>query len=202
MGKHRSAGLCAFLLFVGFLGFTQPWSRGGEGETVVSPPVPDLLTQAATPSSRSATGEAVPDRSDCVWFHNPGNPSCLTIGIAAQCAIDATGPDCRVDSDGDHCTDVAEAEAGFDPFDAADCVSGAEGRPAINCLFQTENLACNGDHVAEPEERQCTVEQEMRQRGSPSTISGCNGVDQPPLDECVYAVRDPGCDGFSPGESG
>ncbi len=25
---------------------------------------------------------------------------------------------------------------------------------------------------------------------------------QPPPDDCVYNVRDPGCDGFAPGESG
>jgi hypothetical protein len=72
---------------------------------------------------------------------NPGNPSCLTVGLAAGCRIDAAGTGCRVDSDGDHCIDVAEAEAGFDPFDPADCVGGSGGQPAINCLFPTENLA-------------------------------------------------------------
>jgi hypothetical protein len=125
----------------------------------------------------------------------------LTIGIAAGCAIDATGPDCRVDSDGDGCTDTTEVEAGFDPFDAADCVSGARGQPAINCLFPTENLTCNGDLTADPEEHDCAAERETRQRRNPSTRSGCDGVDQPPLYACVYAVRDPGCDGFAPGES-
>jgi len=139
---------------------------------------------------------------DCVCLRNPGNPSCLTIGIAVGCAIDSTGSDCRVDSDGDGCSDIAEVEAGFDPFDAADCVSGAGGQPAINCLFPTENLACNGDPTTAPEERECAAEQETRQRRNPSARSGCDGVDQPPLAACVYAVRDPGCDGFVLGESG
>jgi hypothetical protein len=128
---------------------------------------------------------------------NPGNPACLTIGIAADCAIDPTGPGCRTDSDGDRCTDVAEAEAGFDPFDSADCVGSAEGQPAVNCLFLTQNLACNGDRIADPKELECTTEREIRSRRSPSTLSGCDGVDQTPVDECVYAARDPGCDGFA-----
>src|SRR5215207_2978763 len=106
---------------------------------------------------------------DCVAFHNPGNPSCLTIGIAADCAIDPTGPGCQCDSDGDRCIDVAEAEAGFDPFDAADCVSTASGQPAINCLFLTENLACNGDRIADPKEPECTAERKIG-----------NAVAQPP----------------------
>jgi hypothetical protein len=140
------------------------------------------------------------------WHHygchlNPGNPSCLTIGIAADCAIDPTGPDCQADSDGDRCTDVAEARAGFDPFDSADCVSSAGGQPAINCLFLTENLACNGDRIADPEESECPAEREIRQRRIPSNVTGCDGVDQPPPDDCVYTVRDPGCDGFAPGRS-
>jgi hypothetical protein len=164
-----------------------------------------VTTESATtqPADQSSLDPALSD----AWHHygchlNPANPSCLTIGIAADCAIDPTGPDCRVDSDGDRCTDVAEAEAGFDPFDAADCVSGAGGQPAINCLFLTENLACNGDRIVEPEEPECTAEREIRQRRSPSTLSGCDGIDQPPPDACAYAVRDPGCDGFAPGEAG
>ena len=153
------------------------------------------------PADQSGLDSALSD----AWHHygchlNPGNPTCLTIGIAADCAIDATGPDCRLDSDGDRCIDVAEAEAGFDPFDAADCVSGAGGQPAINCLFLTENLACNGDRIAESEEPECAAEREIRQRRSPSTFSGCDGIDQPPPDPCVYNIRDPGCDGFAPDE--
>jgi hypothetical protein len=128
---------------------------------------------------------------------DPGNPSCLTVGLAAGCAIDATGPSCNVDSDGDRCSDVAEAEAGFDPFDPADCVGSAGGQPAINCLFLTENLACTGDRIADPEENECTAERQIRQRRSPTSFSGCDGVDQPPPDACVYNARDPGCDGFS-----
>jgi hypothetical protein len=164
---------------------------------VASPPVPDLLTEAATPSSRSSSVGAASYWPDCVWEWNLGNPSCLTVGLAAGCAIDATGPGCSVDSDGDRCSDVAEADAGFDPFDPADCVGGSGGQPAINCLFLTENLACNGDRIAEPEENECTAEREIRQRRSPSNFSGCDGVDQPPPDACVYNARDPGCDGFS-----
>jgi hypothetical protein len=163
-----------------------------------------VTTESATtqPVNRSGVDSALSD----AWHHygchlNPGNPSCLTIGIAADCAIDPSGPDCRVDSDGDRCTDIAEAEAGFDPFDAADCVSGAGGQPAINCLFLTENLACNGDRIADPKEPECAAEREIRQRRSPRTLSGCGGIDQPP-DACAYAVRDPGCDGFAPGEAG
>ena len=128
---------------------------------------------------------------------NPGNPSCLTVGIAAECAIDATGPNCSVDSDGDRCTDVAETEAGFDPFDPADCVGGSGGQPVINCLFLTENLACNGDRIADPEQNECGAEREIQQPRSPSSFSGSDGVDQPPPDACVYAARDPGCDGFA-----
>jgi hypothetical protein len=136
------------------------------------------------------------------WHHygchlNPGNPSCLAVGLAAGCATDATGPGCRVDSDGDRCSDVAEVEAGFDPFDAGDCVGSSGGQPAINCLFPTENLACNGDRIADPEVNACTAEREIPQRRSPSDASGCDGVDQPPPDACVYNARDPGCDGFS-----
>lgn len=150
------------------------------------------------PGDQSGLDPALAD----AWHHygchlNPGNPSCLTIGIAADCAIDPTGPGCSTDSDGDRCTDVAEAEAGFDPFDSADCIGSAEGQPAINCLFLTQNLACSGDRIADPEEPECAVEREIRQRRSPSTLSGCDGVDQTPVDDCVYAVRDPGCDGFA-----
>jgi hypothetical protein len=134
---------------------------------------------------------------DCVLHRNPGNPSCLTIGIAGDCAIDPTDPGCRVDSDGDHCIDVAEAEAGFDPFDAADCVSTAGGQPAINCLFLTENLACNGDRIADPEESKCTPEGETRPHPGRGTVFGCDRVDQPPSDACVSNARDPGCDGFA-----
>lgn len=133
---------------------------------------------------------------DCVRHRNPGNPSCLTVGIAADSAIDPTRPGCITDSDGDRCIDVAEAEAGFDPFDSADCIGSAEGQPVVNCLFLTQNLACNGDRSAGLEEPECAAEREIRQRRSPSTLSGCDGVDQAPLDDCIYAARDPGCDGF------
>jgi hypothetical protein len=128
---------------------------------------------------------------------NPGNPSCLTVGLAAGCAIDAIGHGCSVDSDGDRCTDVAEVEAGLDPFDAADCVGSAGGQPAINCLFLTENLACNGDRIADPEEGKCTPEGEIRPHPGRGTVFGCDRVDHPSFDACVYNARDPGCDGFA-----
>ena len=90
---------------------------------------------------------------------------------------------------------------GFDPFDSADCISSAGGQPAVNCLFLTENLACNGDRIAEPEESECAAEREIRQRRSPSSFAGCDSVDPSPPDDCVYNVRDPRCDEFAPGES-
>jgi hypothetical protein len=150
------------------------------------------------PTDQSSLDPALGD----AWHHfgchlNPGNPSCVTVGIAAECAIDATGPSCSVDSDGDRCTDIAEAEARFDPFDPADCIGSAGGQPAVNCLFLTENLACNGERIAEPAESECVAEREIRQRRNPSDFSGCDGVDPPPADDCVYNARDPGCDGFS-----
>ncbi len=158
------------------------------------------LAESATPRPEDQAGldPALVD----AWHHygchlNPGNPSCVTVGIAAGCAIDAPGPSCSVDSDGDRCTDVAEAEAGFDPFDSADCIGSAGGQPAVNCLFPTENLACNGNRIPAPEESECVAEREIRQRRNPSNFSGCDEVDQPPPDECVYNARDPGCDGFA-----
>ena len=158
------------------------------------------LAESATtpPTVQSNLDPALGD----AWHHfgchlNPGNPSCVTVGIAAECAIDATGPSCSADSDGDRCTDVAEAEARFDPFDPADCIGSAGGKPAVNCLFLAENLACNGERIAEPAQSECAAEREIRQRRSPSNFSGCDGVDQPPPDACVYNARDPGCDGFS-----
>jgi len=160
---------------------------------------PDQVV-SSSPSSLVQHSRGV-DTSRLCSAPQPRQPVCLTICIAADCAIDPTGPGCRVDSDGDRCIDVAEAEARFDPFDAADCVSTAGGQPAINCLFFTENLACNGDRIADPKEPECTAEREIRQRRSPTTLSGCDEVDQPPTDDCAYAVRDPGCDGFAPGES-
>jgi hypothetical protein len=159
-----------------------------------------LLAESTTtrPTDQSDLDPALDD----AWYRygchlNPGNPSCVTVGIAAGCAIDATGPGCNVDSDGDRCIDVAEAEAGFDPFDPTDCLGSAGGQPAVNCLFLTENLACNGDRIAEPVASECAAEREIRQRRSPSSFSGCDGVDQPPPDACVYNARDPGCDGFT-----
>jgi hypothetical protein len=168
-------------------------------------PATFVIARSALPehATTQPTDQAGHDPSlDDAWHRfgchlNPGNPSCLTVGIAAECAIDATGPGCRVDSDGDRCADVAEAEAGFDPFDATDCVGSAGGQPAVNCLFLTENLACNGDRIAEPAQSECAAEREIRQRRSPSSFSGCVGIDRPPVDACVYNARDPGCDGFA-----
>src|SRR5215207_7212461 len=162
------------------------------------------LVENATP--RPAELPDLDPALDDAWHRygchlNPGNPSCLTVGLAIGCTIDATGPGCSGDSDGDRCTDVAEVEMGFDPFDSADCISSAGGQPAVNCLFLTENLACNGDRIAEPEESECAAEREIRQRRSPSSFAGCDSVDPSPPDDCVYNVRDPRCDEFAPGES-
>jgi hypothetical protein len=156
-------------------------------------------TATAQPVVRPGLDPALDDawyRSGC--HLSPGNPSCLTIGVAAECAIDHTGPDCGADSDGDRCTDVAEAAAGFDSFDPADCIGSAAGQPAVNCLFLTENLACNGDRISSSEETECIAERQIRQRRNPDDYSGCAGAAQPPQDACVLVARDPTCDGFAP----
>ena len=132
-------------------------------------------------------------------YLNPGNPSCLIIGIAAECAIDPSGPACTADSDGDRCSDVAEVQTGFDPFDATDCVGAASGQPALNCLFPLENLDCNGDPIAVPEP-ECAAERDIRLRRNPTSFTGCKGVADPPTDRCELNRRDPACDGFAPGE--
>jgi hypothetical protein len=161
-------------------------------------------TKSATarPAEQSELDPALDDAWRRYGCHlNPGNPSCLTVGLAAGCATDAIGPGCSVDSDDDRCPDVAEVEAGLDPFDDADCVGSAGGQPAINCLFPTENLACNGDRIADSEESTCTPEGETLPHTGRGTVFGCDEVDQPPSDACVSNARDPGCDGFAP-ESG
>ena len=160
-------------------------------------------TLAATTTARPADQSGLDPALDDAWRRhgchlNPGNPSCLTVGVAAECAIDHTGPGCRADSDGDRCTDVAEVGAGFDPFDPGDCIGSAAGQPAVNCLFLMENLACNGDRVADSKETECVAEREIRQRRNPSSFSGCAGAAQPAQDDCVLFARDPACDGFAP----
>lgn len=81
-------------------------------------------------------------RGDC--HLNPGNPSCVMIGLAAGCETDPGDPGCRADHDGDACIDVAEVRSGLDPFQPADCVGGRNRSPALNCLFLSFNLACHG----------------------------------------------------------
>ena len=144
---------------------------------------------AAQPATRTHTNltpqPGLDPGLDDAWHRegchlNPGNPSCLTVGVAAQCAIDPSGPACIADGDGDRCFDVAEVQAGFDPFDAADCIGAATGQPAINCLFPMENLACNGDPIAVPEEPECAAERDIRLRRNPSNVAGCAEVADPP----------------------
>jgi hypothetical protein len=130
---------------------------------------------------------------------NPGNPSCLTVGVAAQCAIAPSEPACIADGDGDRCSDVAEVRVGFDPFDPKDCVGSASGHPAINCLFPMENLACNGDPIADPEESECVPERDIRHHRNSGNVAGCAGITDLPTDDCVLNGRDPACDGFAPG---
>ena len=54
---------------------------------------------------------------------NPGNPACLTIGLAAACSRDAATPGCDDDRDGDRCIDITEVLTGFDPFSTAVSIS-------------------------------------------------------------------------------
>jgi len=103
---------------------------------------------------------------------NPGNPSCLTVGLAAACAVNLTATGCDVDSDADTCRDVAEVRAGLDPFDPADCLGDRDGRPLLNCLFVAGNLSCNGRREAGEE---------------PAAELDCSFLD-----------RNPACDGFAP----
>ena len=138
--------------------------------------------------ARSATAETTSAQSgldaalDDAWHRhgchlNPGNSSCLTVGIAAECAIDPAGPACRVDSDGDRCADIAEVAAGFAPFDPADCIGSAAGQPAVNCLFPSENLACNGDRIPDPPQTECAAEREIRLRATPAVSRGASEGD-------------------------
>lgn len=189
--------------------------RGGEiallaeHATIRNPgrqPATFVIAQSVPAETTTARSGLDPTLDDAWHRHgchlNPGNQSCLTVGIAAECAIDPAGPACGADSDGDRCADIAEVTAGFAPFDPADCIGSAAGQPAVNCLFPSENLACNGDRIPDPRQTECAAEREIRQRRSPSNFSGCPGIYQPPSDDCVLVARDPTCDGFAPGHEG
>jgi hypothetical protein len=135
----------------------------------------------------SALAEAW-DRLGCA--RNPGNPSCVTVGLATSCALDAGAPGCTADSDGDACTDVAEVRAGLDPFNRADCVSAGSGKPAVNCLFLTGGLACDGGLASEG--TACLTPSDM------GGADGCHPAAEPAARDCAPLQRDPTCDGFLP----
>ena len=118
--------------------------------------------QATGDVAQIVTGSAqlLPARSqvdpelDDAWYDNgchlnPGNPACVIVGVAAECAITPAAAACDADSDGDSCIDVAEIRSGFDPFEAKDCLGSGGGKPAINCLFLSRGLACDGSEAAD-----------------------------------------------------
>ncbi len=167
---------------------------------------PTMVQPAARTSTNLKDQPGLDPALDDAWHRqgchlNSGTPSCLTVGVAAQCAIDPSGPVCIADGDGDRCSDVAKIQAGFDPFDAKDCVSSGSGQPAINCLFPMEILACNGDLIVVPEEPECAAERDIRLHRNPSNVAGCAEIADPPADACVLNARNPACDGFAPGET-
>ncbi len=172
---------------------------------IPSPAAPELTLRT---EASALTAQLLAPELDDAWRRlgchlNPGNPSCVTVGVAADCALDPADPGCGVDSDGDSCRDVAEVRAGFDPFDAADCVSGGQGEPAVNCLFRTEDIACAGGHDSDiaGDENGCVAAREIRLRRNPSSLFGCGDPVTPPPSDCPLFDRDPRCDGFAPGET-
>jgi hypothetical protein len=141
--------------------------------TEPSPPVNTPLAPTASDPASSTRAER---RLDVAWRDrgcalNPGNPGCLTIMQAVGCARSASDPGCQTDSDGDGCLDVAEVQFGFDPFAPADCVGGARGKPAVNCLFQGQDRTCGGEGV----------------------------LQSPPALACGAGARDRPCDAFGTG---
>ncbi|MBA2596758.1 MAG: hypothetical protein H0V00_09070 [Chloroflexia bacterium] len=131
-------------------------NRGTQPATfVVARVIPSLAAEGTSRGTETAALTTQPSdpELDAAWRRfgchlNPGNPSCLTVGVAADCALDPTDAGCAIDSDGDRCRDVAEVRAGFDAFDGADCVSSGQGEPALNCLFLSEDIACDGGRDA------------------------------------------------------
>jgi hypothetical protein len=160
------------------------------------------LPAAATPPAATQTFAPLDSVVDEAWRRNgchlnPGNAACMAVGIAAACAIDPSGGACATDGDGDGCTDVAEIRAAFDPYDPSDCISDGQGGPAINCLFPTQDMVCDGGpSVPFPDD--CAPAGDNRLRRSTTNLNGCD-VATPPPDPCAIAARDPLCDGFAPG---
>jgi hypothetical protein len=114
------------------------------GEAVAAEAAPENIEASAATARQESEAEI-----DDAWYRhgchrNPGNAACTTVGIAAECAVDATSPDCRADGDRDGCRDVAEVLSWFDPSDPDDCLGNAAGEPAVNCLFPAENRTCAG----------------------------------------------------------
>lgn len=131
---------------------------------------------------------------------NPGNPACLTIGLAAECARNAKMPGCDVDRDSDRCTDVSEVLAGFDPFNGADCLSNRDGAPAINCLFPAGNLPCNavpGLESPAPARSACDIGLDVERALHPRNPYDCATPTATPDPGCAFFDRDPTCDGFA-----
>jgi hypothetical protein len=131
---------------------------------------------------------------------NPGNPACLTIGLAAACARDAATPGCDGDRDGDRCTDVAEVLVGFDPFNGADCLGNRDGAPAINCLFPAGNLPCDAIPGLAPREvdaPDCGIAIDVERALHPRNPYGCATPVPSPQTGCAVFDRDPTCDGFA-----
>jgi hypothetical protein len=130
---------------------------------------------------------------------NPGNPACLTIGLAAACAGVTSGPGCADDSDADTCLDIAEVRAGLDPFEPADCIGSPDGDPLLNCLFLAGNLTCDG-HRDNGISGGCSLPADPRRGPHPGNTNACQQDREPrtPDDACQILARDPACDGFAP----
>ncbi len=130
---------------------------------------------------------------------NPGNPACLTVGLAAACTSAPAGPGCTDDSDADSCLDVAEVRAGLDPFEPADCLGSHDGDPLLNCLFLAGNLSCDGHHD-EGTENRCSPPTDPRRGPRLGDPNACHHDREArsPDDACQILKRDPACDGFAP----
>ena len=131
---------------------------------------------------------------------NPGNPSCLTISLAAACSRDAATPGCDDDRDGDRCVDFTEVIAGFDPLNAGDCIGNRDGAPAINCLFPAGNLPCDAIPGLAPKEVDsvdCGIGIDVERALHPRNPIACATPVASPNPGCAFFDRDPTCDGFA-----
>lgn len=144
------------------------------------------------------TGDAALDdawqRFGCAL--NPGNPACLTVGLAAACASVPSSPGCANDSDADNCLDITEVRAGLDPFEPVDCLGSRDGDPLLNCLFLAGNLACDGHR--DGESSICSPPADPRRGPHLGDSDDCPQEPPSPDDACQILNRDPGCDGFAP----